>query len=180
MTNSLNLPEQGVIFWPVACGDSTTVVLDAERVIQIDIRDMERADDTDPEVAAVVDALVKSLPERDGMPYLSAFMLTHADEDHCQGFADLNEQVMIGELWATPRIWRDMFDKGETLCEDAQAFADEVERRVAAILEAVADGRAPSAGDRLRVVGYDTDHEEHAYSELPDEYLSYPGDAVTR
>lgn len=28
-------------------------------------------------------------------------------------------------------------------------------------------------------MGYDTDHEAHAYSELPDEYLSYPGDSVT-
>jgi hypothetical protein len=50
---------------------------------------------------------------------------------------------------------------------------------VAATEKAVADSKQPSSGDRIRVVGYDTEHSEHAYSQLPDEYLSYPGEAVT-
>jgi hypothetical protein len=64
------------------------------------------------------------------------------------------------------------------LCADAEAFHQEAKRRVAATEEVVAAGGAPSSGDRIRVIGYDTDHDKHAYSELPDEFLSYPGDVV--
>ena len=179
MGMTVGLPVQGVVYWPVACGDCTTVVVDAERVVQVDIRDMERADDDEPSVAAVVDRLVECLPRRNGKPYLPTFILTHADKDHCLGFRDMLKRVVIGEIWATPRTWRDMIDKDVALCDDAVAFAEEVDRRVAATLKAVAAGLDPAAGDRLRVVGYDTDHSKHAYSELPAKYLSYPGDLVT-
>jgi hypothetical protein len=180
MADSVDFPAQGVVFWPVACGDCSTVVLDDRRVIQVDIRDLGRANDDEPDVAAVIDRLVEVLPRTsDGVPYLSVFILTHADQDHCLGFGELLRRVRIGELWATPRIWRDVLARGDDLCDDAQAFADEVQRRVDATLAAVAAGKGSGAGDRVRVVGYDTDHEQHAYSELPSEYLSYPGEALT-
>ena len=176
---STELPDRGLVFWPVGTGDSTTVVIDSEHVVQVDLHDMAMADEEDADVAAVVDRLVDVLPRRDGMPYLAAFILTHADMDHCLGFADLLNEVTIGELWATPRLWREYTDHDLPLCDDAEAFHKEAKRRVAATKEAVADGQTPASGDRIRVVGYDTDHEKHAYSELPAEYLSYPGEAVT-
>ncbi|HMC39776.1 MAG TPA: hypothetical protein VKI19_08950, partial [Acidimicrobiales bacterium] len=40
-------------------------------------------------------------------------------------------------------------------------------------------GREPESGDRILVVGYDTDESEHAYSELPDKYLTGPGKVVS-
>jgi beta-lactamase superfamily II metal-dependent hydrolase len=100
---STQLPARGLVFWPVGTGDSTTIVIDDDHVIQVDIHDMAMADDDDAIVAAVVDRLVEVLPERDGQPYLAAFILTHADKDHCLGFTDLLDKVSIGELWATPR-----------------------------------------------------------------------------
>jgi beta-lactamase superfamily II metal-dependent hydrolase len=176
---SAELPDRGLVFWPVGTGDSTTVVIDGDHVVQVDLHDMAMADEEDAVVAAVVDRLVEVLPRRDGKPYLAAFILTHADKDHCLGFAELLKKVTIGELWATPRLWREYTDNDVPLCEDAEAFHKEAKRRVAATEKAVSQGRAPASGDRIRVVGYDTDHEKHAYSELPAEYLSYPGDAVT-
>lgn len=174
-----NIPAQGVIFWPVGTGDSTTVVVSDETFVQVDLRDLAAADDDDAIVSAVNDQLVEILPERDGRPYLAAFVLTHADKDHCLGFADLLEKVQIGELWATPRLWRELEDGQEGLCPDAVAFQEETVRRVDATLAAAKVGSKAASGDRVRVFGYDTDSSSHAYSELPDGCLSYPGEAVT-
>lgn len=181
MVVSTELPHQGIVFWPVGTGDSVTIVIDDEHVLQVDLHDMEMADEEGATVASVVDRLVEVFPEgSEGKPYLAAFVLTHADKDHCLGFSYLLEKVMIGELWATPRLWREYADGGDDeLCDDAKAFQVESERRVAATCAAVDKGEKPASGDRIRVIGYDTDHSEHAYSELPDEYLSYPGDAVS-
>ncbi|HEV2639023.1 MAG TPA: hypothetical protein VGX23_28015 [Actinocrinis sp.] len=179
MTNT-SLPARGVVFWPVDSGDSTTVVIDQDRdlVLQVDLRDMAKADAPGAVVAPVVDRLIQWLPKRDGRPYLAAFALTHADMDHCCGFADLLDQVTIGQLWATPRLWREYEDGDVVICEDARAFQQEAERRVEATRRAVARGEQPGSGDRILVVGYDTDHDKHAYSDLPAQYLTGPGHLI--
>jgi len=176
---SAELPDQGLIFWPVGTGDSTTIVIDDSHVVQIDIHDMAKAADDEPIVAAVVDRLVDVLPERDGKPYLSLFALTHADQDHCLGFADLLDRVTIGELWASPRLWREYEEEGVALCDDAAAFHAEAERRVAATRKAVRQGSKPKSGDRIRIIGYDTNQPDYPYADLPTEYLSRPGQAIT-
>jgi hypothetical protein len=158
-----DIPQLGAVFWPVGTGDSTTVVVTDRIVMQIDLHDMAKADDDiNPEVP-VVDRLVEALPTLDdGTPYLAVFALTHADKDHCLGFEDLLGKVTIGELWATPQLWREFEETdGEGLCPDAKAFQVEAERRVAAVLKAVADGKDLDLGDRIIVFGYDTDHDSH-------------------
>jgi len=177
------IPDLGAVFWPVGTGDSSTVVISANAVVQVDLNHRAAAEKDDTPEVPVVDLLVPTLPkDEDGNPYLAAFVLTHADEDHCSGFGKLLDEVTIGELWATPRMWREYLDdpEGPDLCEDAVAFHDEVKRRVEAIKKAVAAGKDPDYGDRVLIVGYDTDHDTHAYSELPDEYLVYPGESVTK
>jgi hypothetical protein len=67
------------IFWPVGCGDSTTVVISASEVLQIDLNDTAIAEAKDNEKIPLVDELVAKLPQRDGNPYLSCFVLTHPD-----------------------------------------------------------------------------------------------------
>lgn len=177
-----SIPALGAVFWPVGTGDSATLVVTDEVLVQVDLNDRDNADDdANPEVP-VVDLLVEALPTgSDGRPFLAAFVLTHADQDHCSGFADLLEKATIGELWATPRMWREYLDDPDApdLCEDAKAFHEEVKRRVAEIMSATANGTEVAPGDRVLVVGYDTDQSEHAYSELPEEYLLYPGQSVT-
>lgn len=175
------LPGQGVVFWPVGTGDSTTIVLGGDLVMQVDLRDMKAADEDDAVVAAVIDRLKETLPQPDGKtPYLAVFALTHADKDHCCGFGDLLESsVLIGEIWATPRLWREL-SEDKPMCEDARRFQEEVERRVDATLQAVKDGKEPPSGDRVRIIGYDEDREDRSYAQLPDEYFTFPGDVITK
>jgi hypothetical protein len=171
------LPERGVVFWPVGTGDSTTIVLGDGLVMQVDLRDMKAADEDDAVVAAVIDRLVETLPQQPGgkAPYLALFALTHADLDHCCGFGDLLESpIHIGEIWATPRLWREL-DEDTPMCEDAQLFQDEVERRVKATLKALKAGKEPQSGDRVRIIGYDDDRDQHSYAELPAAYFTTPG-----
>jgi hypothetical protein len=175
------LPELGAVFWPVGTGDSSTVVVSEQVVIQVDLHDMAKADDDDTPEVPVVDLLADALPQgTDGRPHLAVFVLTHADKDHCSGFSDLLDRVTIGQLWATPRLWREYAEPdAPELCKDAQAFQEESVRRVEATKKALAAGREPASGDRILVVGYDTDHDKHAYSELPDRFLATPGDSIT-
>src|SRR5690349_1466843 len=99
MMTETNLPPGGVVFWPVGTGDSTTLVVDDEHVLQVDLRDMALADEPDSAHAQVIDRLAEVLPERDGAPYLSVFALTHADQDHCTGFGDLlDSEILIGAV----------------------------------------------------------------------------------
>jgi hypothetical protein len=174
------LTQRGVVFWPVGSGDSTTIVVDDQTVVQVDLRDMAKADQDDTPEIAVVDRLVEALPQRDGRPYLAVFALTHADKDHCCGFEDLLSRVTIGELWATPRLWRELEeDPSAEICESAQAFHNEAERRVTATRAAAKRGEEPESGDRVRIIGHDRDGDFHGYADLPDKYRSGPGQVVT-
>ena len=165
------MPDRGFVFWPVGTGDSTTIVVDEDRVMQVDIRQMEGSTEENDPHAPVVDLLVEHLPKVDGEPYLSTFVLTHPDKDHCQGFANLLDQVTIGELWFAPRVLSE-FD--EDLCDDAQAFKEEAQRRVDNAKE-----QTPEAGDRVRIIGYDDVLEEEEYEGFPKELLTVPGNEIT-
>jgi len=177
MANEFKLPEKkAVVFWPIGTGDSTTLVLKpGEIVMQIDLRHLEKADDAENPEWPIIDHLVKLLPKKNNRPYLAAFVLTHPDQDHIQGFAELLKKVAIGELWHTPKIFRDQSDQ-EALCEDAKAFRKEAHRRRKATLE---DPGTVKSGDRLRVIGHDDILGEDEYKRLPGECKSRPGDKVS-
>jgi len=167
--------EKGVHFWPVGTGDSTTFVVKGDEIVfQVDLRHLSKSDEDDDDHAEIIDELEEHLPEVDGEPYLSAFALTHPDKDHIQGFEDLLDRVKIGELWFTPRVFREHTDD---LCDDAVAFRDEAKRRVKATIEAGGD---PGAGDRVRLIGYDSLLEEDDYEGFPDEFFTTPGNPVTQ
>ena len=134
------------IFWPVGCGDTTTIVVSETEVVQIDINDKLMADEQGNEHIPIVDELVARLPKRDGKPYLSCFILTHPDLDHCRGFKDLLKRVTIGEIWHTPRIFREY--KERDLSADAQAFRKEAHRRAKRSIEA--------GGDPVRVIEFES------------------------
>lgn len=167
------LPSRGIVFWPVGVGDSTTVVIDGETLLQVDLHRLKAADDDDDPRVSIVDRLLELLPERDGKPYLAGFAATHLDEDHICGFAELLERVTIGDLWFTPRIFRDV-DEG-TLCEDGKVFVAEAERRI----EKVCEQGNVGSGDRIRIVGHDELLSEPPYSELPADTFVIPGEFLT-
>jgi beta-lactamase superfamily II metal-dependent hydrolase len=168
------LPKKGFVFWPVGNGDSTTIVIkENDATMQVDLRHCESADDDDSPMTAVLDELVRLLPKRNGKPYLSLFVLTHPDEDHCLGFKELLKKVTIGELWHTPRIFREY---KKDLCEDAQAFREEARRRRDVTIEK--QGEVES-GDRVRVIGHDDIFEEDDYKDFPAYWRTTPGTSVT-
>jgi hypothetical protein len=172
---ALPLPDCGIVFSPVGSGDSITVVIDPDTVIQIDVHHVgDSEDDGDPRTP-IVDELIDALPERDGKPYLAAFGATHLDTDHICGFARLLDEVTIGDLWFTPRVLWDQ-DQDE-LADDAKAFRDEAERRINKLK---ADGQVGS-GDRIRIIGFHDSLEEHSdiYENLPEGAVTVPGSEFT-
>lgn len=165
------------IFWPVGTGDSTTIVISESEIMQVDLNDKLMADEEGNEHIPIVDELVAKLPEVQGRPYLSCFVLTHPDLDHCRGFADLLERVDIGEIWHTPRIFREYEDTYE-LSADAQAFREEAHRRAEKSIEAGGD---PGSGHRVRIVGYASELFEsgNRYYGFPqDEFYTRPGNPI--
>ncbi len=171
---AFELPERGFVFWPVGTGDSSTVVLDSGKtVVQIDLHELECCDDKDDPHISIVNELERLLPKVDDKPYLSTFILTHPDRDHIKGFEELLSKVTIGEIWHTPRVWR---EKDEDLCNDAKCFAEEAERRRKQTIHTHGE---TVAGDRVRVIGHDDLFEEEAYKNFPDRWRSHPGKSVT-
>lgn len=168
--------EKCVYFWPVGTGDSTTfVVRGNEIVFQVDLRHSQNSEDEETDCCPIIDRLEENLPLVEGKPYLSAFAITHPDKDHIQGFEDLLERVTVGELWFSPRIFREHDDDPDSLGEDAKAFREEAHRRVTATIEAGGD---PGPGNRVRLIGYDALLEEGHYKGFPAEFFTVPGTVV--
>ncbi len=176
--NKLKLPDPGFVFWPVGCGDSTTVVVDKNTIVQIDVHHVSDAKNDDDPRVPVVDRLVELLPRKNGKPYLAAFGATHLDKDHVRGFADLLRRVVIGDLWFTPRIlWEQKQDDDAELCDDAKAFVKEAERRIKLMKKQGTVG----SGDRIRIIGYHDVLKEHSdiYKDLPEGAVTAPGNTFT-
>lgn len=166
------LPEQGIVFWPVGCGDSSTICVDKDTVIQVDLHHMAKSEDDKEPYYAVVDELIKLLPKKDKKPYLSLFVLTHPDEDHVQGFKYLLEKVTVSEIWFSPRIF---IDYNKELCEEAVAFKKEANRRKQLAIDN--NGKLES-GDRLRIIGYDDIFGEDEFKNFPKELITIPGNEI--
>jgi len=168
------MPSRGIVFWPVGNGDSTTFAVEKGVTIQIDLNNLYEAEDEDNPHIPVIEGLIEQLPKMDGKPYLSVFVLTHPDQDHCRGFAELLDQVKIGELWFAPRVFREY---SRDLSEDAICFKKEAKRRVKATIDK--NGNVPS-GDRVRIIGYDDLLKEEEYCGFPLSQLTVPGNEVTK
>ncbi len=171
---TFKVPNSGFIFWPVGTGDSTTIVVDKDNaVLQIDLHHLSKSEDEDEEHVPIVDELVRLLPRQNGRPYLAGFALTHPDKDHILGFADLLKRVDIGQIWHTPRIFR---ENNADLCDDAISFKKEVERRRKVTMERGDD--TPSC-DRVLIIGHDDIFAEGKYKDFPERWRACPSDIVT-
>lgn len=170
---TINVPPRGYVFWPVNNGDSTTVVVDSDLTLQIDLNHTSSGEEDDDPKTPVIDRLEAILPRKGGKSYLAVFALTHPDQDHCRGFAELLRRVEIGELWFTPRIFREY---KKDLSEDAVVFRDETMRRVKATIKANGD---IGSGNRVRIIGYDTLLSESEFEGFSADRLTIPGHAIT-
>ena len=173
---TISVPDRGVIFWPVGNGDSTTIRVDETVHLQIDLRHTKQSEDEEDPACAVIGELAELLPVKNGSPYLSTFVLTHPDQDHCQGFSIFKEQVFISEVWMSPRTFRE-FRAKEELCGDAEVFHKEAMRRIRATIDAKGD---PGSGNRIRIIGYDDLLRDEEFRGLPEEFLSVPGESLTK
>ena len=162
------LPPQGFVFWPVGTGDTTTIVVGDEMVVQVDLHHLECSESEDDDRLPIVDRLVALLPKVGGKPYLAVFVLTHPDRDHCLGFKELLRRVQIGEIWFSPRIFREYHCD---LCGDAVAFVKEAERRVAETIKAKGD---VATGDTVRIIGYDELLDEDQFKGFPRTVFRFP------
>ncbi|MDX2107107.1 MAG: hypothetical protein SFY67_11960 [Candidatus Melainabacteria bacterium] len=163
----------GFVFWPVGNGDSTSIVVTDEIVMQIDLHHMCKSNDEDDACHPIVDLLYDNLPKREGKPHLSVLCITHLDKDHCQGFTDLLDRVTIDEIWFTPRV---LDDEDDALCEDAVAFKEEAIRRVK---KAIKEGLHLDAGDRVRILGWADLLLEDDYEGFPSELFSVAGSTIS-
>lgn len=171
-----DLPTTGLVFWPVGTGDSTTILLTDDAIIQVDLNHLVDAEGNADPRYPMIDELVELLPTKDGKRYLAVFIATHADNDHCRGFKRLLEEegVVIGELWFTPRLVADIdAEDPDSLSADAAALRDEALRR----LEIYGASDDIASGDRIRIIGY---HEslDGDFAGL-DDVVSVPGTEVT-
>lgn len=171
----MELLKKGFMFWPVGNGDSTTIIIRRDEIImQIDLHQMNKSKEENEPYYPVVDELINLLPKKDGKPYLSVFVLTHPDEDHIQGFDEFKKEVLIGEIWHTPRIFSEY---KKDLCEDAIAFKDEVIRRKNKMIKN--EGKVMD-GDRLRIIGHDEIFKQDEYKDFPTEWRTIPGNTITQ
>ena len=169
---AFDLPARGLVFWPVGNGDSTTIVVDSQTYLQVDLNQREKSEDDDDPGWSVVDELVEGLPTVNGRPYLAAFALTHPDQDHCRGFVKLLDEVDIGELWFTPRVFREY---KKDLCDDAEDFKKEAERRMKETISVNGDPRRWKPGARLRLFRVTGGRVRG----LPEDRLTVPGNELT-
>ena len=153
-------------------GDSTTVTIGPDTVLQVDLHHLASSDEDDDPHTPIVDRLKQLLPKQDEQPCLATFALTHPDEDHCLGFADLLKEVRIGELWFSPRIFREY---KKDLYDDAKAFQKEAKRRVK---KTIAENGDASSGDRVRIIGYDDLLTQEEFNDFLRERLTVPGNAI--
>lgn len=159
-------------FYPVYNGDMTLLSLVDKTTILIDckIRDKEKTD-AGNKIYPVKQDLLESIQKRNNNSYLDLFILTHPDQDHCQGFEKNfycgdpekydednrnNEDIIIDELWVTSVLF------GETTNNDAKVLKKEAERRRK--LWEKDDFKKNEPGNKIRMVGYDGDQK---YENIP-------------
>lgn len=176
MSTSNDHPVPRVIFWPVNRGDSTTVVVTDDIVMQVDLHHLDSSSDDDTPATPVLDELEGLLPVgEDGRPYLAGAAFSHLDKDHCLGAGELLDRFTVGELWLTPRSFVEAEDEG-TMCEDGERLHGEALRRLAEVYKR---GNDTPSGDRMRIVGYSDVLDDLGFADYPDELKSIPGSTVT-
>lgn len=180
------MSDAAMTVFPVGNGDTVLLKLTDGATVLLDCNIRNDAHDDENEGCYDVHShLLEELArDENDRPVVDAFILTHADQDHCRGFKtsfhtgdpdkyetddDEPTKIIIGELWFSRRIF-DNFDC--PLCEDAKAIKKEVERRID--LYKSNNAKRDLLGNRLRVIGYGESEETKGLDEVTTE----PGNSI--
>jgi hypothetical protein len=166
MSNGGRAVPASMAFFPVSNGDMTLIRLDNGQTILIDINIREAADDGDDDTPDVASDLRNRLKrDKQGRLYVDGFLLGHPHADHITGlrnhfhlgppdeWSEDEDKILIREMWSSPVVFR-RASAGNSLCEDAEAWAKEARRRVKRFRE---DGFGTAEGDRILIMGEDVD-----------------------
>jgi hypothetical protein len=156
-----------ITFFPVSNGDMTLLRLDNGQHLLVDVNIRGKADDNDDDTPDVGEDLRNRLERDDqGRLFVDGFLLSHPHTDHITGLRNHfhlgppdtwdedDDKILIREMWSSPVIFRRADANGESLCEDAKAWAKEARRRVALFRE---KGFETEEGDRILIMGEDID-----------------------
>jgi hypothetical protein len=156
-----------ITFFPVSNGDMTLLKLDNGQTILIDVNIRGAADDDDDETPDVAKDLKDRLErDEDDRLYVDAFLVSHPHSDHVSGLDNhfhlgppedwkkKDDKILIREMWSSPVVFRRADANGESLCEDARAWAKEARRRVQLFRD---NGFETAEGDRILIMGEDID-----------------------
>ena len=156
-----------ITFFPVSNGDMILLKLDNGQTILIDVNIRGAADDEDDDTPNVAQDLKDRLNrDDDGRLYVDAFSLSHPHLDHVTGLQNhfhlgppedwkkKDDKILIREMWSSPVVFRRADANGESLCEDARAWAKEARRRVQLFRD---NGFETAEGDRILIMGEDID-----------------------
>lgn len=176
-----------ITFYPVDNGDCNLIEVANGPKIMWDcrLRDAAENEEDESKYDVLQDLLDNKLETKQNLPFVDAFILSHADKDHCHGFekkfylgsptkipneAIQERKILIGELWYSPRVILE--DENELSC-DAIAFKKEAERRMELFksnpIEAAKDG------NRIRIIGWADDEGLEGL----DERIIVPGNLIS-
>ncbi len=175
------LPTRGVVFWPVGNGDSTTIVVDENTVIQVDLCQYDASQKEDDPRVPVVDRLAEILPRADDgkTPRLTVLAISHHDRDHCSGFDEMcGDGFQVDEMWLTLRSFVEDKDSDEGLTTEGQMVYDEAKRRRDAEIKAAKAGKRAAPGDRLRIIGREDLLGDDHWKDFPLELVTRAGSLV--
>lgn len=176
-----------ITFYPVDNGDCNLIEIENGPKIMWDCKFRASAEDDTQESKfdVIADLLNNKLTNKvKGLPFLDAFILSHADKDHCQGFDEKfylgdpdkiseddknSKKILIGELWYSPRV---LTEHNDELSEPAKAFKNEALRRLK--LYRINKTAANKDGNRIRIIGWTDD----ADLEGLDDRIATPGSEI--
>lgn len=177
-----------ITFYPVGNGDCNLLEIKNGPKMLFDCKFITEAENDDSDKFNVIDDLLnnKLTAQIKGLPFLDAFILSHADQDHCLGFKDKfylgdpdkisdedkeNKKILIGELWYSPRV---IIEHADEQCDDAKAFTKEAKRR----MKLFKDGskEADKDGNRIRIIGWT---EDDCLDGLPEDIITVPGNEIS-
>ena len=173
-----------ISFFPVGNGGMALIQLESGSKILIDCNIREAADNPDDITPDVYVELRERL-DRDaqGRLYVDAFLLSHPDEDHCNGLKEhfhlglpdqwskQEDKIFIREIWSSPMVFR-RASRENPLCDDAKAFNAEAKRRVGAFRKT----GVAEEGDRILILSED----EEGKTDGLERILVRPGEEFAR